>query len=249
MKKLMATAFAALLIVGATGTAKEKAPPPIPKGTRVGVVDLLDPEVMHYHAAKDSRDSFSKIQAVNWSPDDMLNEALHDPAERLGLELTPLAPNQALVRQRESCFVNAPLVKGLPKNCSSGLVELASGAGVSYLILMTPGLNNGDHAGSSRVEELSESLRGWGFVTRGRSKEKPTLFGEVELLLISVTPEGATLRARRWGGTYRLEWQSYIAPADPKEIPPEQLDQLRPLFAAMLSKQAKDLLDQVHVEP
>jgi hypothetical protein len=68
------------------------------------------------------------------------------------------------------------------------------------------------------------------------------------LLLISVTPEGATLRARQWGGIYSSQWQSYTVPANPKEIPPEQLDQLQPLFASMLSRQAKDLLSQVRVE-
>jgi hypothetical protein len=46
-----------------------------------------------------------------------------------------------------------------------------------------------------------------------------------------------------------MQWQTYTLPADPKAIPPEQLDQLQPLFAAMLSRQAKDLLAQVQVAP
>jgi hypothetical protein len=187
---------------------------------------------------------------VNWSADDMLNEALKGEAAPAGLTLMPLAPADSLVRARESCFVYAPLVKGLPKNCSAGLVELASSAGVNYLIVMAPALNNADHAGSMRLEGGSEMLRGWGFFTRerGGSKDRPTLFSEIELLLISVTPEGATLRARQWGGVYSLQWQSYTVPADPKGIPPEQLDQLQPLFASMLARQAKDLLSQVRVE-
>jgi hypothetical protein len=249
MKRLMAIALASLM-ASATGMAKDKLPMALARGTQVGVVNLLDPEVMHYHAAKESRDSFLKIQAVNWSADDMLNQALQLAAAPAGLTLMPLAPTDSLVRARESCFVNAPLVKGLPKNCSAGLVELASGAGVNYLILMAPGLNNADHAGSTRAEGVSEMLRGWAFFTRerGGSKDRPTLFSEIELLLISVTPEGATLRARQWGGIYSLLWQSYTVPADPKQIPPEQLDQLQPLFAAMLSRQARDLLNQVRVE-
>ena len=250
MKRLMAIALTSLM-ASATGLAKDKAPMAIAKGTQIGVVNLLDPEVMHYHAAKESRDSFLKIQAVNWSVDDMLNEALQAEAAPVGLTLMPLAPTDSLVRARESCFVNAPLVKGLPKNCSAGLVELASSAGVNYLIVMAPGLNNADHAGSARLEGVSEMLRGWGFFTRerGGSKERPTLFSEIELLLINVTPEGTTLRARQWGGAYSSQWQSYTIPTDPKEIPPEQLDQLQPLFAGMLSRQAKDLLSQVRIEP
>lgn len=250
MKRLMAIALTSLM-ASATGLAKDKMPMAIAKGTQIGVVNLLDPEVMHYHAAKESRDSFLKIQAVNWSVDDMLNEALQAEAAPAGLTLMPLAPTESLVRARESCFVNAPLVKGLPKNCSAGLVELASSAGVNYLIVMAPGLNNADHAGSARLEGVSEMLRGWGFFTRerGGSKERPTLFSEIELLLINVTPAGTALRARQWGGAYSSQWQSYTVPADPKEIPPEQLDQLQPLFAGMLSRQAKDLLSQVRIEP
>jgi hypothetical protein len=247
---LMALAFASVLIASATGIAKDKAPPwSLAKGTQIGVVSLLDPEVMHYHAAKESRDSFLKIQAVNWPVDAMLSEALQARAGELGLTLTPLVPSDALVRSRESCFVNSALAKGLPKNCSSSLLDLAATAGVSYLILMSPGLNNADHAGSNRLTGLSEMLRGWGFVSRerGGSKDRPTLFNEIELLLIGITPEGATLRARQWGGSYSAQWQDYTAPADLKEIPPEQLDQLRPLFAAMLSRQARDLLEQVHI--
>ena len=250
MKRLMAIALTSLM-ASATGLAKDKMPMAIAKGTQVGVVNLLDPEVMHYHAAKDSHDSFLKIQAVSWSVDDMLNQALQSEAAPAGLTLMPLVPTDALVRARESCFVNAPLIKGLPKNCSAGLVELASSAGVSYLILMAPGLNNADHAGSARLEGVSEMLRGWGFFTRerGGAKDRPTLFSEIELLLINVTPEGTTLRARQWGGVYASQWQGYTVPADPKNIPPEQLDQLQPLFAGMLSRQAKDLLSQVRIEP
>jgi hypothetical protein len=250
MKTLMAVAFASLLFASATGVARDKAPLAIPKGAQIGVINLLDPEVMHYHAAKDSTGSFLKIRAVNWPVDAMLNEALQAQTGQLGLTLTPLAPSDPLVRSRESCFVNAALVKGLPKNCLSSLAELATGAGVTYLILMSPGLNNSDHAGADRHEGVSEMLRGWGFVTRerGGSKDRPTLFREIELLLISVNPEGAGLRARQWGGGYSMQWQSYTVPANLREIPLEQLDQLQPLFASMLSRQAKDLLEQVHVE-
>jgi hypothetical protein len=250
MKRLLAIALTSLMMTSATGLANDKMPMAIPKGTQVGVVNLLDPEVMHYHAAKESRDSFLKIQSVNWNVDDMLNEALHARTSQEGLTLAPLAPNDSLVRARESCFVNASLVKGLPKNCSAGLLELASSAGVNYLIVMAPGLNNADHAGSARVEGVSEMLRGWGFFTRerGGSKDRPTLFSEIELLLIAVRPEGASLRARQWGGGYSLQWQSYTVPADPKAIPPEQLDELQPLFSAMLARQVKELMDQVHVQ-
>jgi len=231
--------------------ARDRTPKTIAKGAQIGVVNLLSPEVMHYHAAKDVNDSFLKTLTVQWPVEDMLTEALKGGLTPRGLTLTPLVPIESLERARERCFVNAALVDGLPKNCSPPLVEQASSSGVNYLILMAPGLNNADHAGSSRNEGVTAAMRGWGFLTRERSgaKDKPTLYSEIELLLISITPEGATLRARQWGGIYSKVWQTYTPPPDPKAFPDEQLNELQPMFADMLARQSKDLLEQVQVEP
>jgi len=241
--------MAGLLMTSTTGLARERTPKAIARGAQIGVVNLLNAEVMHYHAAKDINGSFLKIQTVNWPVDDMLTEALKGQLEQLGLTLTALTPTDSLERARESCFVNAALADGLPRNCSAPIVEQASSGGVEYLILMAPGLNNAAHAGNNRSEGVTEAMRGWGFLTRERAgaKDKPTLFNEIELLLISIGPEGATLRARQWGGVYSMQWQTYTLPPDPKAIPPEQLDQLQPLFAAMLSRQAKELLCRIQV--
>jgi hypothetical protein len=251
MTRLMAVALTSLLLASTSGLTKEKLPQAIAiaKGTQIGVVNLLDPEVMHYHAAKQTLNSFLKIQQVKWNVDDMLNAALQAQPASAGLALIPLAPTDSLMRARESCFVNAPLVKGLPKNCSAGLVEMAASAGVSYLIVMAPGLNTAEHGGGTRPDE-SKMLRGWGFATHERSgaKDVPPLFCEVELLLISVTGPEASLRARQWGGVYNYQWQAYTIPPDPKAVSSEQLAQLQPLFATILERQAKDLLDQVQVE-
>jgi hypothetical protein len=256
MKRLMVVGLAHLVMAGlvltsTTSLARDRTPKLIARGAQIGVVNLLNAEVMHYHASKDSNNSFLKIQSVKWPVDAMLTEVLQGQLAQLGLTLIALTPTDSLTRARESCFVNAALADGLPRNCSATLVEQASGAGVSYLIIMAPGLNNQDHAGRSRSQSVTESMRGWGFLTseRAGSKDKPTLFSEIELLLIGISPEGATLRARQWGGIYSSQWQGYTLPANPKEIPLDQLNQLQPLFAAMLSQQARDLLGQVQVQP
>ena len=247
----LAGLLAGLALAGTPGWAKDRTSDVIPKGEQVGVVNLLNAEVMHYHVAEDSNNSFWKIRTVEWPVDNMLAEALKEPAEKLGLTLTPLAPTDALKHARESCFVNAALADGLPKSCSGPLAEEASSAGVSYLVVMAPGLNDTNHAGNSRIESVSAMMRGWGFLTRERAgaKDKPALFNEVELLLINVTAQGVTLEARQWGGLYTAQWQSYTVPADPKQIPDEQLDQMQPVFASLLARQAKDLFDQIHSAP
>jgi len=250
MKRLLAVVLTSLVLTSGPAVAKDRTPPSLPKGTQIGVVNLLDPEIMHYYAARQTINSYVKIRAVNWNVGEMLMTALQAQPAASDLTLTPLAPSDALLRARESCFVNAALAKGLPKNCSAGLVELAGSANVSYLIVMAPGLNNADHSDGGPRLATSSMLRGWGFVTHefAGAKDKPNLFCEVELLLIAVTPEGAALRVREWGGSYNYQWQSYTVPPDPKVFPPEQLEQLQPLFATILARQAKDLLEQVHIE-
>jgi len=250
MKRLLAVALTSLVLTSAGAVAKDKTPPSLPKGTQIAVVNLLDAEIMHYHAARQTLNSYVKIQAVNWNVDEMLMTALQAQPATSDLTLTPVAPSDTLLRARESCFVNAPLAKGLPKNCSAGLVELASSANVNYLIVMAPGLNNADHSDGGPRLDTSSMLRGWGFVTHEFSgaKDKPNLFCEVEMMLIAVTPEGAALRVREWGGSYNYQWQTYTVPPDPKVFPPEQLEQLQPLFATILGRQAKDFVEQVHIE-
>jgi hypothetical protein len=244
-------AAGSLLVMPVTGLARERPPKTITKGAQVAIVNLLNPEVMHYHAARDSNDSFLKVQAVSWPIDAMLVDVLRERFAQRGLTLAPVAPTDALTRARESCFVNASLADGLPKSCAAPLTEQASSAGVSYLILMAPGLNDANHAGSARIEGVTAMMRGWGVLTRERAtaKERPVLFNEVELLLVSVGPEGVQLRARQWGGLYTSQWQTYTPPSDPHQIPTEQLDELRPAFSALLARQATALMDQVRVEP
>jgi hypothetical protein len=250
MKRLLALVLTSLVMTSGAAVAKDKTWPNLPKGTRIGVVNILDPEIMHYHAARQTINSYVKIQPVKWNVDEMLLAALQAQPAAANLSLTPVAPTDSLLRSRESCFVNAALAKGLPRNCSAALVDLASSANVSYLVVMAPGLNNADHSDGGPRLEISSTLRGWGFVTHefAGSKDKPNLFCEVELLLIAVTPEGASLRAREWGGSYNYQWQAYTVPPDPKVFPPEQVEQLQPLFATILERQAKDFMEQVHVE-
>jgi hypothetical protein len=55
------------------------------------------------------------------------------------------------------------------------------------------------------------------------------------------------LRGREWGGNYSLEWSNFVAPANIKDIPAQQYNQLQPLFAGILARQAARLLDQIQV--
>jgi hypothetical protein len=233
------------LALSAPLAARDSEPLTLAKGARVGVVSLVDPEATHFHAAKAIRDSFLKTATVTWAVDTMLAEALKDRMSQMGLVLVPLGVTDELDRTREDCFLNGSFLKSLPKECILPFRHIITNEHVDAVIVLAPGLNNSTHAGGARRKELPDYLRGWGFVTGDPGK--PTLFNMTELLLVAPTPEGPVLRGREWGGTYSLEWTNFSLPADLKEIPPQDLNQLQPLFAGILSRQTGRLLDQMQI--
>jgi hypothetical protein len=145
-----------------------------------------------------------------------------------------------LRRARESCFLDASLAKGLPKECGPLYVQLAASQGLQAIIVLGPGRNDAAHAGGARHRDLPEYLRGWCFVTGG-SDSLPVLLDQTELLLVGVTASKADLFGRAWGGDGKT-WTGYQPPPDLKAFSEQQLNQLQPLYGAMLKQQADTAL-------
>lgn len=239
----------ALLTAAAAPAARAPDSLALPPGTRVGVVNLLDPEVTHFHAARQVQDSFLKTYSMDWPVSALLLAAVADRLKLLGLSTVAVEASDELRRAREPCFLNAALAKGLPKDCARLYAQLGAAQQLGALIILGPGRNDGAHAAGTRHRELPEYLRGWCFVTgQGGAGEAPTLLSLTELLLIGVTPGGAELAARQWGGNGH-KWSGYQAPPDLKAFSDAQLQQLRPLYAAMLKEQADAVLMHLAVKP
>jgi uncharacterized membrane protein len=234
--------FAAWLLVSCSLLmAKDLTPLPLQKGARVGIVNLLDSEVTHFHSSKVLAQSFLKTHPVKWQVDSMLTDAVMQHLTQLGLVPVPMGPSDAILHDREQVFVNNSVAKGLPRECAKQMAALAASEHLDALIVLAPGLNNSAQAGGLVRRGLPDYLRGWGFVT-GDGKEKPSLFNMTQLLLIGMAPEGATLRAREWGGGYSDEWLDDTSPPDLKLMPQEELDKLQPLFGRILTRQAERLM-------
>jgi hypothetical protein len=217
----------------------------LPAGARVGVVNLLDAEVTHFHESRQIENSFLKTYTVGWPVSAMLVAAVQDRLSQLGLATVPLAANDALRRARETCFLDAALAKGLPKECGPLYAQFAASQALSAIIVLGPGRNDSAHAGSTRHRDLPEYLRGWCFVTGG-PEPLPALLDMTELLLVGVSGSQAQLIARAWGGDGK-GWTGYRAPPDLKAFSEEQLDQLQPLYGAMLKQQADSALAPLRV--
>ena len=244
---LAAAVWTLLACLTAPGARAAPAPAqlPLPAGARVGVVDLLDAEVTHFHSARRMQDSFLKTYPVNWSVDAMLEEAVRERLTQLGFVAVPVAPGEALTRAREECFLNANLAKPLSKGCAAPYAQLAASERLAALIVLGPGLNDSTHAQATRRKDLPEYLRGW-CVIGAEGGGAPTLLNLTELLLIGLTPKGPLLVDREWGGARTQTWNGFTAPTDLKALPAPQLDQLQPLFSALLKEQASGLF--VHLE-
>jgi len=243
----------ALLCLAALALATAPAPARAPEnlalaaGARVGVVNLLDPDVTHFHAARQVQDSYLKTYTLDWPVGALLVAAVSDQLKQMGLATVAVEAGEELRRAREDCFLNASLVKSVPKDCARLYAQLAATQRLDALIVLGPGLNDGTHAGGTRHRDLPEYLRGWCFVSgAGGAGEAPALLSLTEMLLLGVSAQGTQLAARQWGGNGH-SWTGYQAPADLKAIPDAQLEQLRPLFAAMLKEQATALLTHVSV--
>jgi hypothetical protein len=238
------------LVLSAPLAAREEAPLTLLKGSRVGVVTLLHPEVQHFHSARSMRDQALKTEIVDWQVDTMLLDALKERAGQMGLVLVPLPVSDELEHAREDCFLNNNFNRNLPKECVAPFGHLLANERLQAVIVLAPGLNNGVHAGSARRKDLPDYLRGWGFVTgsAGAPDGKPSLFSMTDMLLVAPSGEGAELRGHDWGGSYSLEWSNFIAPPDPKAVPLQDYAALKPLFAGILSRQAARVLDQVMVQ-
>ena len=245
--------LAALCVVGGiiapslATAAKPPAPLQLPAGTRVGVVNLLDPDVTHFHAARQIENSFLKTYTMDWSIDAMLLAAVQDRLTQLGLTPVAIGPGDELRRAREQCFLDAALAKGLPKECAALYTRLATSERLNAIIVLGPGRNDATHAGGARHKELPEYLRGWCFVTgQGGADTPPQLLNLSELLLIGISPSGAQLVDREWGGDSQ-PWPGYRAPPDLKAYPGPLLDQLQPLFGGMLKQQVNAALGRLQV--
>jgi hypothetical protein len=241
---LMASLLAAPFV-----SAKDSTQLILHKGARVGIVNLMDAEVTHFHATKVLTQSFYKIHTLEWQVDSMLTDAVAPRLSQLELVPVSMGASDGLIRSREDYFVNNSVAKGLPRELARQLTELAATKRLDALIVLAPGVNDSAQAGSAVRRGLPDYLHGWGFVTTDEPGAKPSLFNMTQLLLIGITSAGATLNSREWGGQYTDTWANYSLQPDLKAIPSEQLDELQPQFAGILTKQAGRLIEWITVIP
>ncbi len=249
MKNAAVLCFAWMLASSLSAWGKNAEPAmTLSKGARIGVVNLLDPEVTQYHAGNKIEDSFLKTHPVQWDVEALFVDAVKQRISQMGLEAVAVAPSQGLQRGRQEFFIDGSVAKGLPKACADEFTQMAGANHVDAFIVLAPGLNDSAHAGGARRKEMPDYLHGWGFVTKGwEADAKPGVFNMTDVLLVSGTGGTALLRAREWGGEYADTWSAYTRPADLKEVPDAELDTLKPILSGLIERQSGRVLDHIDV--
>src|SRR3954449_6950541 len=102
----------AFSLAGGAAAAKDPTQLLLHKGARVGIVNMMDAEVTHFHTGKVLAQSFLKTQLVSWQVESMLNEAVTPRLAQLELVAVPLGASDSLLRNRDEYFVNNSVVKG-----------------------------------------------------------------------------------------------------------------------------------------
>lgn len=240
------TLFVCLLLAGPAAVSAELAQA-IPAGGRVGVMDLMAPDVTHFHVGKSPTRSFLRTYRGGWSAADVIDEPLIWQLTNAGFEPVSLQPSELLRRQKQSWIVQSPKAEKLPKACLEELQKMFDSERLAALILVGPGLNSSPEG--TRLRKLPEYIQGWGFSTSDEPGgiEKPEVFNLTQMLLVQKTTDGLRLEHREWGGAFVYEWSDFMPPPDMKAIPRTEVEKLRPVITDVMKRQIARVVP--HLQP
>jgi hypothetical protein len=231
-----------LLLAGfANGAVAAEVSLAIPAGGRIGIIDLVRPEVAHFHVGVNPVNSFLRTYRATWSVADVIDGPLFQSLTSAGLKPVRLTPTERLTREKQSWIVEKPTSDGLSRGCMRELERVIKDNRLSALVIIAPGQNvSPDDAEGDRLEKLPEYLRGWGFSTSDddQGRTKPVVFNLTQMLLITkTTDDGIQLEHREWGGTHEYDWPGYVPAANFKAMSNADIAKLRPVIADVMKRE------------
>ncbi len=218
----------------------------LPGGARIGVIDLLNTDITHFHTGRGGgNNTFMRTYSVRWPLAEEVDQPLANAIQSAGFTAVPTAASDLLRKQREAWFLSTTRSNKLTKACAQELARSAADGKLDAIVVVAPGFNDSPQAvEGTRLRQLPQYVQGWGFTTveDDRGSMNPVLFNLTQILLIEITPDGAKLRHREWGGAYLYDWVGFTPPPDLRSLPDAEVEKLRPLVADILSRQTTRLL-------
>jgi hypothetical protein len=212
----------------------------IPKGGRIGIIDLVRPEVAHFHVGATSVQSFLRTYPATWTVAQAIDDPLMQSLTSAGLTPVSLAPTERLTREKQSWIVSKPTSDGLPRGCIKELEHVITDENLSALIIIAPGENvSPEDVEGDRLKKIPEYVRGWGFSTSddNEGRTKPVVFNLTQMLLVTKTTDGIRLAHREWGGTHEYDWPGYVPAADFKAMSNADIAKLAPVIEDVMQRQ------------
>lgn len=248
MSKRMFIGFAGWLLLAAGVTSAEDLALAVPAGGRIGIIDMMAPDVTHFHVGATPVKSFLRTYRASWSIADVIDEPLIWSLTNAGLEPVSIQASELLRRQKQSWIVQNPLAQKLPRGCLEELGRVITEERLSALLIIAPGPNvSPESVEGNRLKKLPEYIQGWGFSTSDEpgGLTKPVVFNLTQILLVGKTTDGVRLEHREWGGNYVYEWADFTLPADIKTLPDVEIAKLRPVVTDVMKRQIARVVPQL----
>lgn len=222
----------------------------IPAGGRIGIIDMMAPDVTHFHVGSKPVNSFLRTYRASWTVADVIDEPLIWALTNAGLEPVSLQASDLLRRQKQSWIVSNPQAQKLARGCLEELERVITEERLSALLIVAPGPNTSpESVEGNRLKRLPEYIQGWGFSTSDEpgGLTKPVVFNLTQILLVQKTTDGVRLEHREWGGNYVYEWANFTVPPDMKALPEVEVLKLRPVITDVMKRQIARIVP--HLQP
>jgi hypothetical protein len=242
VSRIKAIGLAGLLVlasIASTAVAAELALA-IPAGGRIGIIDMVRPDVTHFHVGATEVGSFLRTYPATWSAADVIDEPLIWSLTQMGLKPVSLRASERLRREKQSWIVSKPTSEKLPRGCLEELERVITAEGLSALIIVASGRNvSPEEADAERLEKIPEYIRGWGFSTsdENEGRTKPLVFNFTQMLLVAKTTDGVRLEHREWGGHQVYPWPNFVPPSNMKAMSNADIAKLRPVITDVMKRQ------------
>ena len=211
----------------------------IPAGGRVGIIDMVTNDVTHFHIGKSEATSFMRTYRGNWVAADIIDDPLIASLSGAGFQPVSVPVSDTLRKERQSWIVEKPRSERLPRGCMKELARIMNEQNLAGLIVVAAGANSEpEYVDGDRYSRLPGTLQGLGFSTSDLpiGTTRAGVFDFTQIIVIAKDGDGAELVMRDWGGNRVYEWPNYDPGANPKQLPPELVAELRPVIADALKK-------------
>lgn len=215
------------------------AEPRIAAGGRVGIIDMVTSDVVHFHIGKAEVNNFMRTYRGNWVAADLIDDPLIAALTAAGFQPVSVQVSPELRKERRSWIYEKPRAEKLPRGAMKELGRILTEQNLAAVIVVAPGQNTEpEYVDGDRYSRLPGSTEGLGFSTSDMpiGTTKAGVFDFTQILVVVKDGDGQALLLRDWGGNRVYDWPGFDPGPNLKALSDDQIAQLRPVYADALKK-------------